>query len=172
MDVSKLSSWLNTNADWRVKGREGVHDAKRGAGREAGGRVERCGGGASGMHGGRPRLGEGPRLGACGGQGAHVEHSAHVRDLGGVEAAERLVEYSRVLPRVEREGVHDAERGAGREAGGRGTRCGGASGMHGGRRRLGEGPRLGACGGQGAHSEHGAHARDLGGVQAAERLVE
>ena len=36
MDVSKLSSWLNTNADWRVKGREGVHDAKRGAGREAG----------------------------------------------------------------------------------------------------------------------------------------
>jgi len=59
------------------------------AGRRAG--VERCGG-ASGMHGGRPRLGEGPRLGAWGPEGAHGEHGAHVRDLGGVEAAERLVE--------------------------------------------------------------------------------
>jgi len=24
MDVSKLSGWLNTNANWRVKGREGI----------------------------------------------------------------------------------------------------------------------------------------------------
>ena len=59
------------------------------AGRRAG--VERCGG-ASGMcTGGGPDSGR-ARDSGLGGQGAHVEHGAHVRDLGGVEAAERLVE--------------------------------------------------------------------------------
>ena len=41
------------------------------------------------------------RLKAWGAQGtrrAHEEHGAHVRDLGRVEAAERLVELSRPLP--------------------------------------------------------------------------
>ena len=48
---------------------------------------------------------------------AHVEHVAHVRDAGGVEA-QRLVERRRVLPRAER-GAYGAGRGAAREAGGR-----------------------------------------------------
>jgi hypothetical protein len=46
------------------------------------------------------------RLKAVGGQGtrgAHVEHVAHVRDLGGVEA-QRLVERPRALP-SRREGM-------------------------------------------------------------------
>ena len=41
--------------------------------------------------GGGPDSGR-ARDSGLGGQGAHVEHGAHVRDLGGVEAAERLVE--------------------------------------------------------------------------------
>ena len=50
--------------------------------------------------GGGPDSGR-ARDSGLGGQGAHVEHGVHARDLGGVEAAERLVEYFRALPRVE-----------------------------------------------------------------------
>eukprot|EP00964_Phaeocystis_antarctica_P052043 scaffold30426_cov61-Phaeocystis_antarctica.AAC.5 len=53
-----------------------------GARRGPGGGVRALGGGASGMHG------DGPTQG-CGGQGthgAHLEHVAHVRDAGRVEA--------------------------------------------------------------------------------------
>ena len=42
--------------------------------------------------------------GTEGTRGAHGEHGAHVRDLGGVEAAERLVELYRPLP-SRREGI-------------------------------------------------------------------
>ena len=46
--------------------------------------MERCGG-ASGMHGGRPRLGEGPTRGLAARESTQAsEHGAHVRDLGGV----------------------------------------------------------------------------------------
>ena len=54
------------------------------AGRRAG--VERW------RHKRRARRGPDSRLGGQGTSGAHVEHGAHARDLGGVEAAERLVE--------------------------------------------------------------------------------
>eukprot|EP00964_Phaeocystis_antarctica_P019262 scaffold10639_cov62-Phaeocystis_antarctica.AAC.2 len=54
------------------------------------------------------------RLGGQGTRGAHVEHQAHVRDLGRVEA-ERLVERRRVLP-SRKAGACDARRGAAREA--------------------------------------------------------
>ena len=47
--------------------------------------------------------------------GAHGEHMDNVRDAGGVEA-QRLVERRRGLPRVEREGMRCARRGAGRKA--------------------------------------------------------
>eukprot|EP00964_Phaeocystis_antarctica_P140615 scaffold105480_cov45-Phaeocystis_antarctica.AAC.1 len=69
-----------------------------GAGRRAGREAE---------GGGRPRCtqraGERARLQIWGRArgGAHVEHVAHVRDAGGVEA-QRLVERRRALPRVER----------------------------------------------------------------------
>ena len=118
------------------------------------------GGDAIGIHGERPTRG-------CGGQGtrgAHLEHLAHVRDLGRVEA-ERLVEGIRVLP--------------GRNAG---MQCGTRYGP-GGVRALGvavtqsacteKAPTQG-CEGQdtrGAHVEHGDHGRDLGRVEA-EQLVE
>eukprot|EP00964_Phaeocystis_antarctica_P018609 scaffold10266_cov58-Phaeocystis_antarctica.AAC.4 len=117
------------------------------------------GGDASRVHG------EGPTQG-CGGQGtrgAHVEHVVHVCDLGRVEA-ERLVERVRLLP------SRKAGMRCGRRCGPGGVRAlggGDASGVH------GEGPTQG-CGAQGtrgAHSEHGAHGRDLGRVEA-ERLVE
>ena len=68
------------------------------------------GGDGSGMHGGGPDS----RLGGQGTRGAHVEHPAHVRDLGRVDA-ERLVERLRVLPRVERWAC-GAKRGTAREA--------------------------------------------------------
>ena len=66
------------------------------------GRREGLGGGGgttSGMHGDGPTQG----LGAKGTRGAHVEHDAHGRDAGGVEA-QRLVEGRRVLP-SRREGM-------------------------------------------------------------------
>ena len=47
---------------------------------------------------------------------AHVEHKAHVRDAGRIEA-QRLVEIPRGLP-SRKEGMRDARRGAGRKAGG------------------------------------------------------
>ena len=119
------------------------------------------GGDAIGVHG------KGPSQG-CGGQGtrgAHVEHVAHVRDLGRVEA-ERLVERRHALL-SRKAGMRCAVRcgpGGVRAWGG-----GDAIGVH------GEGPIQGCmCGGQstrGAHVEHLVHVRDLGRVEA-ERLVE
>ena len=53
LDVSKLSGWLNADADCRVERR--AYDAGRGVGRETGegvGRRQRM----SGMHGERARL--------------------------------------------------------------------------------------------------------------------
>ena len=52
-------------------------------------------GSASGVHGEGPTQG----WGGQGRRGAHPEHLAHVRDLGRVPIAERLVERPRALPR-------------------------------------------------------------------------
>eukprot|EP00964_Phaeocystis_antarctica_P082886 scaffold52065_cov42-Phaeocystis_antarctica.AAC.1 len=55
--------------------------------------------------------------------GAHVEHGAHVRDAGGVEA-QRLVEHRRALPRVERRAYGVRRSAEYREAAGGGQpRC-------------------------------------------------
>ena len=89
LDVSKLSGWLNADANCRVERRACVVGKWYGPG----GVRALVGGDASGMHG------EGPTQG-CGGKGtrgAHVEHLVHGRDLGRVEA-ERLVERRRALP--------------------------------------------------------------------------
>ena len=106
------------------------------------------------------------RLKAPGGQGtrgAHEEHAAHVRDLGRVEVAERLVELSRALP-SQREGMRCGARygpgGGVVWSGGGGGGGGGAGGMH------------EEQGTRGAHIEHGSHARDLRRIEAAKRLVE
>jgi len=107
------------------------------------------------------------RFKAVGGQGtrgAHVEHAVNVRDLGGVKA-QRLVEGRRFLP-SRREGHMRC-----------GVRCGlggreGVERWH--RKRHAQGrpvSRLGGQGTRGAHSEHGVHVRDLGGVEA-QRLIE
>ena len=107
------------------------------------------------------------RLEAVGGQGtrgAHLEHVAHGRDLGGVKA-QRLVERPRVLPSRREGHAMRGEVRAGRREGVRRWR----------RKRHARGKaRLKAVGGQGtrgAHVEHGAHVRDLGGVKA-QRLIE
>ena len=92
------------------------------------------GGGESGVHGEGPTQGWRGQ-GTC---GAHVEHPAHARDLGRVEA-ERLVERRRVLP-SQKARACDAGRGAPRALG-----CGGdAIGAH------GEGPTQGWGGSAGA----------------------
>eukprot|EP00964_Phaeocystis_antarctica_P103323 scaffold68612_cov48-Phaeocystis_antarctica.AAC.1 len=158
LDVSMLSGWLNADADCRVE--RGAYDAGRGVGGEVG--MALGGGGASGVHGKGPTQGWGPghaqgaprtwcswlcRSGASGmhgegpaegwgpqgTRGAHVEHAAHLRDAGRVEA-QRLVERHRALP-SRKEGIR---RGA--RCGPEGDRAwggGGASGMH------GEGPTRG-----------------------------
>ena len=90
LDVSKLSAWLNADAYCRVERR--ASDVGRGAAREESGRWgwrQR----KRHVHGVGPTQG----LGGQGTRGAHVEHAAHGRDLGRVEA-ERLVERRRVLP--------------------------------------------------------------------------
>ena len=126
LDVSKLSGWLNADADCRVDGR--AWDARRGV---PPGRREGVGWRRRNRH----VHGEGPAQG-CGGQGtrgAHVEHAAHVRDLGRVEA-ERLVERRRALP-SRKVGMRCGKRyGPG---GVRALGTGDASGMH------GEGPTQG-----------------------------
>ena len=89
LDVSKLSGWLNADADCRVErraceAREEVRPGRReGAGWRRRSRHAR--GGAD------------LRLGGQGTRGAHVEHGGHARDAGRVEA-ERLVERRRALP--------------------------------------------------------------------------
>ena len=73
-----------------------------------------CGGDASGMCTGKDRL---KVVGGQGTRGAHLEHDAHLYDLGRVEA-ERLVERPRALP-SRNGGAYDAGRLvlAGRRAG-------------------------------------------------------
>jgi hypothetical protein len=58
LDVSKLSGWLNADANCQVKGR--ACDTGRGAGREAGGRGAAASRAAS-MHGEGPTQGLGAR---------------------------------------------------------------------------------------------------------------
>ena len=108
----------------------------------AGGSREAGGPGVVAAHK-RHARGEGPTQGLHGGQGharrAHVEHFAHGRDAGGVEA-QRLVEGRRVLP-SRREGMRC---GAGGE-----VRAGRREGMwwwrHDKRGMHGEKARLKAC---------------------------
>eukprot|EP00964_Phaeocystis_antarctica_P046912 scaffold27116_cov51-Phaeocystis_antarctica.AAC.3 len=97
LDVSMLSGWSNADARCREsKAWHMMRDEVRAAG---GGRREGRG---------ERRAGEGSTAdwgrGARG--GAHVEHVAHVRDAGRVEA-QRLVERRCALPRVGRR-AHDA----------------------------------------------------------------
>jgi len=157
LEVSKLSGWLNADAYCRVEGRgRAMRGGERGASREAGGpgvwwRHTKA------MHGDGPTQG----LGAKGTRGAHVEHDAHVRDAGGVEA-QRLVEHRRVLP-SRGEGMRcGGQRCASREAGGPGVWWRHTRGMHG----KGTTQGLGAKGTRGAHVKHLAHDRDAGGVEA------
>ena len=92
-DVSKLLSvWLNAYANCRVTTQgEGVQCGAS-AGREAEELLGASVAAQSGVHG------EGPTQGLGGRARAHREHGAHVRDLGGVEHAEWLVELSSHLP--------------------------------------------------------------------------
>ena len=106
LEVSKLSSWLN--ADAYCGESKGGHTER---GELRGGRARQMAENGGGVQW-RTRLQiEGRARG-----GAHVEHLAHVRDAGGVEA-QRLVERRRVLPRVERRAC-----GAGRGCGSGGVR--------------------------------------------------
>ena len=121
LDVSKLSGWLNADANCRVERR--ACDVRPG---------RREGVGFAAMQSactGRARLKTG---GGQGRRGAHLEHVGHGRDAGRVEA-ERLVERRRVLP----------SRKAGMR---RGKRCGpGGVRALGGRKRRARGwpdPRL------------------------------
>eukprot|EP00964_Phaeocystis_antarctica_P004951 scaffold2698_cov48-Phaeocystis_antarctica.AAC.3 len=152
-----MSSLLASDKEFADCGVErGACDTRRGAGQETGGHWG--GDGATSVQG-RGRL----QIGGRARGGAHVEHVAHVRDAGGVEA-QRLVQRRRALPRVERRacGV------------GRGVRVGGAAG--GGRprrmQRAGEGAAADwGAGRGGARPEHCVHVCDAGGVEA-QRLVE
>ena len=102
LEVSKLSGWLNTDADCREsKGGHAVRGEVRARRREA-----------AGDHGarrvqGRARMQIGSRVRG----GAHLEYAAHARDAGGVEA-QRLVERRRALPN-RTEGTYGAGRGCG-----------------------------------------------------------
>eukprot|EP00964_Phaeocystis_antarctica_P045220 scaffold26019_cov69-Phaeocystis_antarctica.AAC.3 len=157
LEVSKLSGWLNADADCREpKGRHTMRGEVRPGRRQAAG--DR---GARSVQG-RARL----QIGGRARGGAHEEHDAHVRDAGGVEA-QRLVERRRALPRVE-SGAYGAARGAGQEAGGEAGGGGhrGARSVQG-RARL----QIGGRARGGAHVEHVDHGRDAGGVEA-QRLVE
>ena len=120
-----------------------------------------------GMHGDGPAQG----LGAKGTRRAHVEHEAHGRDAGGVEA-QRLVKRRRGLP-SQREGMRCWGRGGSREAGGPVL----GWWRHDKRHARGKVPTqgLGAKGTRGearrAYLEHAVHGREAGGVEA-QRLVE
>eukprot|EP00964_Phaeocystis_antarctica_P076117 scaffold47039_cov54-Phaeocystis_antarctica.AAC.2 len=111
--MSRLLESDTEFASCRIKGRAGHTVRGEARAREARGRVGT--GTAQVACTGRARL-------EAGGQGtrrAHVEHPAHVRDAGRVEA-QRLVEHRRGLPRVGRR-AYDAGQGAGREVEGRGA---------------------------------------------------
>ena len=88
LDVSKLSGWLNADADCRFERR--ACDAGRGTAREAWGRWVAA---AQVACTGRARL----KAWGQGTGGAHGKHAVHGRDLERVEA-ERLVEHPRALP--------------------------------------------------------------------------
>eukprot|EP00964_Phaeocystis_antarctica_P118753 scaffold82504_cov48-Phaeocystis_antarctica.AAC.2 len=110
LEVSKLSGWLNAEADCREsKGGHPVRD--EGAGQQTGATASAvqaaCRRGARVQIRGRAR------------GGAHLEHAVHVYDAGGVEA-QRLVERRRGLPRVERR-AYGAGRGCGPADGGDGV---------------------------------------------------
>eukprot|EP00964_Phaeocystis_antarctica_P128450 scaffold92250_cov61-Phaeocystis_antarctica.AAC.3 len=147
LDVSKLSGWLNAEAEvnmalMRLVERQRVeeHDAHV---FDAGGAVE------------AQRLVERRRA---------YEHAVHFRDAGGVEA-QRLVERRRALSRVKRRAYAvrgELRPGRRREAAG----DGGASSVQGTARLQTWGRGSG-----GAHVEHVAHVFDAGGVEA-QRLVE
>ena len=142
LNVSKLSGWLNADAACQLNpghtNRGEVQDGRwEGVGavavqaRGAWGGTDLEAGVPKGTHRAHPKhdlhvpsAGEGSAAnweqGTRG--GAHIEHVAHARDAGGVEA-QRLVERIRILPRVERR-AYGAGRGSGREAGGGGRpRC-------------------------------------------------
>ena len=156
LDMLKLSAWLNAVAYCRVVERAGMRCGKR----SSPGGVRALSGGEGGLHG------EGPTQG-CGSQGtrgAHLEHAAHGRDLGRVEA-ERLVERRRKLPsRKGRYAMWEKVRRGRREGVGWRRR---KRHVH----REGSDSRLGGQGTRGAHREHASHGRDIGRVEA-ERLVE
>jgi hypothetical protein len=109
-EVSKLSGWLKAYACCRVEG--GGVRCGASAGREAGGRGAVAAQAASTGKARGSARGQGTR-------GAHVEHVAHARDLGGVKA-QRLVEGVRVLPSRRGGGAMRGECEP-REAGGRGA---------------------------------------------------
>ena len=120
-----LSGWLKADAPCRVEGRACDAGGEVRAGRREG---LGCGGGTQ-----EACTGPDSRLGAKGTRGAHVEHVAHGRDAGGVQA-QRLVEGRRGLP-SRREGM----------------RCGGGRCEPGGRR---------ACGVWWRHDTSGMHGED------------
>ena len=157
LDVSKLSGWLNADADCRVERR--ACDAGRGAG---------PGCGRQGVGRGRRKQraegrGSVQNLGRQGRRGAHPEHPEHVRDAGRAEA-QRLVESRGALP-SRKEGMR---RGARRRAGRRHAGAAAAQAARArGRLRL----KAGGQGTRGAHVKHGGHVRDAGRVKA-QRLVE
>ena len=91
-EVSKLSGWLNADADCREsKGRHRMRSEYTGYQAGGGGRPRRtqCAGKGSIADWGHRARG-----------GAHPEHVAHICDARGVEA-QRLVECRSALPRVE-----------------------------------------------------------------------
>jgi len=157
LDVSKLSGWLNADADCRVGRESRKRAATGGPGRRR----------ASARRRRKQRAeAEDPSVEAAGRgtRGAHHKHVVHARDAGRVEA-ERPVERRRGLP--SRKGKHKTSGDkAGRDAGGRG-RGGGASSVQ------AENPTVEAAGRgtRGGHLKHVRHARDAGRVQA-QRLVE
>eukprot|EP00964_Phaeocystis_antarctica_P061926 scaffold37044_cov60-Phaeocystis_antarctica.AAC.2 len=154
LDVTRLSGWLNADADCRVERR--AYDA----GRDAGGR----GGGTSSVQG-RDRL----QIRGRARGGAHAKHLIHECDAGGVEA-QRLVERPRKLPRVERR-AYAAGRGA---PGGRRAACdrGASAACRGeGSTADWEQGTVGSRARGGAHVEHDGHGCDFGLVEA-QRLVE
>ena len=102
LEVSKLSGWLNADADCRES--NGGHALP---GEERAGRREAAGDRDARSVQGRARL----QIWGRARGGANLEHAVHGRDAGGVEA-QRLVERPRVLPRVERRAC-----GAGRVCG-------------------------------------------------------
>ena len=93
LEVSKLSGWLNADATCRGSKRHAVRGEVYGLG---GGRRRATAVQAACRRGRDCGLGAGH-----GEERAHVEHGAHVRDTGGVEA-QRLVERRCLLSRVER----------------------------------------------------------------------